>query len=100
MIKFKDLEFRKTFSGVGATHTFENGITISVQAGSFIYSTPRENLTSSDQFSSFEVAIADEDGEWLTKDFTDCDDDVLGWQDRDEINALMLLIQNKETNKI
>ena len=96
MLIFKDLEFFKTFSGVGATHTFDNGITISVQAGSFHYSTPREDLTSSDDFVSFEVAMWDEDGEWVTKDFVpDAGDDVLGWQDRDEINALMLLIQNK-----
>lgn len=93
---FKDLEFKKTFGGVGATHTFNNGITISVQAGSGIYSTPKENLTSSDQFSSFEVAMWDEDREWVTKDFVpDLDDDVLGWQNRGQINALMLLIQSK-----
>jgi hypothetical protein len=96
MIKFKDLEFEKTFGGVGATHTFNNGITISVQAGSGIYSTPKENLTSSDEYSSFEVAMWDEDREWVTRDFLfDYHDDVLGWQDRGQINALMLLIQNK-----
>ncbi len=93
---FKDLEFKKTFGGVGATHTFNNGITISVQAGSGIYSTPKENLTSPDQFSSFEVAMWDEDREWVTKEFVPDDgDDVLGWQDRGQINALMLLIQSK-----
>jgi hypothetical protein len=96
MIKFKDLEFEKTFGGVGATHTFNNGITISVQAGSGIYSTPKENLTSSDEYSSFEVAMWDEDREWVTRDFLfDYHDDVLGWKSRDEINALMLLIQDK-----
>ena len=94
MLIFKDLKFEKTFGGVGAKHTFDNGITISVQAGSGIYSTPKENLTSSDQFSSFEVAMWGEDGEWVTKEFVpDAGDDVLGWQDRGQINALMLLIQ-------
>ena len=97
MLIFKDLEFKKRdMGGVGATHTFDNGITISVQAGSGPYSTPREDLTSSDDFVSFEVAMWDEDGEWVTKDFVpDAGDDVLGWQDRGEINALMLLIQDK-----
>ena len=97
MIKFKDLEFKKRdMGGVGATHTFDNGITISVQAGSGPYSTPREDLTSSDDFVSFEVAMWDEDGEWVTKDFVpDAGDDVLGWQDRDEINTLMNKIQTK-----
>ena len=99
MIKFKDLEFKKRdMGGVGATHTFDNGITISVQAGSGPYSTPREDLTSSDDFVSFEVAMWDEDGEWVTKEFvpdSEYYDDVLGWQDRDEINTLMNEIQTK-----
>ena len=97
MIQFKDLKFEpRGFGGVGATHTFDNGITISVQASKINYSTPREDLTSSDQFSSFEVAIWGEDGEFVTKEFVpDAGDDVLGWQGRGEINALMLLIQDK-----
>ena len=93
MLIFKDLIFEKTFGGVGAKHTFDNGITISVQAGSGIYSTPKENLTSSDEYSSFEVAMWDEDREWVTKDFvSDAGDDVLGWKSRDEINDLIQLI--------
>ena len=97
MIQFKDLEFKpRGFGGEGATHTFDNGITISVQASKINYSTPREDLTSSDQFSSFEVAIWGEDGEFITKEFVpDAGDDVLGWQDRDEINTLMDKIQTK-----
>jgi hypothetical protein len=93
---FKDLEFKlRDFGGVGATHTFENGITISVQAGSGPYSTPRKDLTSPDDFSTFEVALMDVNSNFNTKDFTpNTSDDVLGWQDRGEINALMLLIQS------
>ena len=96
MIQFRDLEFEPgSFGGVGATHTFDNNITISIQAGKMNYSTPREDLTSSDQFSSFEVAIWDEDREWVTKEFVpDAGDDVLGWQDRDEINTLLKTIQS------
>ena len=97
MIQFRDLEFKpRGFGGVGATQTFDNGIAISVQASKVNYSTPREDLTSSDQFSSFEVAIWGENGEFITKEFVpDAGDDVLGWQGRGEINALMLLIQDK-----
>ena len=97
MITFKDLKFEpRGFGGVRAEHTFDNGITISVQASKMNYSTPKEDLTSSDDFVSFEVAMWDEDGEWVTKDFVpDHHDDVLGWQDRGEINALMLLVQSK-----
>jgi hypothetical protein len=96
MIQFRDLEFEpRDFGGVGATHTFDNNITISIQASKMNYSTPREDLTSSDQFSSFEVAMWNEDGEWVTKDFVpDAGDDVLGWQGRDEINTLLKTIQN------
>jgi len=94
MITFRDLKFKKRdMGGVGATHTFDNGITISVQAGSGPYSTPREDLTSSDDFVSFELAMWNEEGEWITSNFIG-EDSVIGWQDRGEINALMLLIQN------
>ena len=96
MLIFKDLEFKlRDFGGVGATYTFDNGITISVQAGSGPYSTPREDLTSPDDYSSFEIAIWDANG-WVTKELIPgADNDVLGWQDRDEINTKMLLIQDK-----
>ena len=94
MIQFRDLEFKpRGFGGEGATHTFDNGITISVQASRVNYSTPKEDLTSSDQYSSFEVAIWGDDGEFITKNFTG-DDDVIGWQSRDEINTLLKTIQS------
>ena len=93
MIQFRDLEFKsRGFGGVGATQTFDKGITISVQASKVNYSTPKEDLTSPDEFSSFEVAIWGDDGEFITKNFTG-DDDVIGWQSRDEINTLMDKIQ-------
>tara|TARA_R110002126_G_scaffold109741_1_gene246752 strand:- start:84 stop:371 length:288 start_codon:yes stop_codon:yes gene_type:complete len=93
MIQFIDLEFKpRGFGGVGATQTFDKGITISVQASKVNYSTPKEDLTSPDEFSSFEVAIWGDDGEFITKNFTG-DDDVIGWQSRDEINTLMDKIQ-------
>ena len=97
MKTFKDLEFKKSFhGGIGASMEIGNGFEISVQAGSFVYSTPRENLTSADDFVSFEVAVYTPDGEF-THEFFPEDDviDVLGWQDRDEITALMLKIQSK-----
>ena len=96
---FKDLEFKpRPFNdGVGATMKFDNGFTISVQAGSSAYSTPRENLNSPDDFASFEVAVLGPDDDWATKQFIpDHGDNVLGWQDRGQINALMLLIQSKK----
>ena len=96
---FKDLQFksRKFSGGVGATMTFDNGFEISVQAGSIPYSTPREDLKSPDDFVSFEVGVIAPNGDWATKEFIpDHYDDVLGWQERGQINALMLLIQSKK----
>ena len=96
MKTFKDLEFKKRdIGGIGAFIEFDNDITISVQASKFNYSTPREDLTSPDDFSTFEVAVIDVNSDSITKDFVpNASDDVLGWQDRGEINALMMLIQN------
>ena len=98
MKTFKDLKFKKrAFGGIGATMEFDNGFEISVQAGSFAYSTPREDKDSPDDFVSFEVAVfGPPNGDFVTKNFVpdDHDDDVLGWQDRGQINTLMLLIQS------
>ena len=96
---FKDLQFNtsKFSGGIGATMRFDNGFEIGVQAGSFNYSTPREDLKSPDDFVSFEVAVIAPNGDWATKQFVpDHDDNVLGRQDRGQINALMLLIQSKK----
>jgi len=97
MLVFKDLEFKeKPFGGIGAKAEFKNGLIISVIAGKMAYSTPREDKDSPDDFSSFEVAVFAPNGDWATKDFVPGHhDDVLGWQDRGQINALMLLIQSK-----
>ena len=94
---FKDLEFKeRTFGGILAQAKFENGLMISVTASKTAYSTPREDKDSVDDFSSFEVAIMDDRGDFVTKDFVpDHHDDVLGWQDRGQINALMLLVQSR-----
>ena len=95
MKRFSDLVFKdRAHGGIGAHHKFDNGFEISVQAGSFNYSTPRENLKSPDDFTSFEIAVFGPNGDFVTKDFVlGLDDDVLGWQNRGQINDLMLSIQ-------
>lgn len=97
MLTFKDLEFGKKWGGgMGANLHFDNGFSISVIAGKMAYSTPREDKDSPDDFVSFEIGVFSPDGGWATKDFVpDHNDDVLGWQDRGQINALMLLVQSK-----
>jgi hypothetical protein len=97
MKTFNDLVFKdRVHGGIGAHHKFDNGFIISVQAGYGMYSTPRKDLTSPDDFVNFEVAVFAPNGDWATKQFfPNHNDDVLGWRDRGEINSLMLLIQSE-----
>ncbi len=94
-MKFTDLEFtRNPLGGEGATHTFDNGVMISVQASEGHYCYPRRNDLWEHEYSSFEVAIFNSDNEFVTRDYIeDANDDVLGWQDRDAIDSLMVKIQ-------
>lgn len=90
MNQFNDLKFKpNTLGGVGACHTFENGVTISVQASMFNYCTPRENLTSHSLYASFEVAIFNQNGDFATSEVLQIDDDVVGWQGREDIDELI-----------
>ena len=97
MKTFKDIQFFPAMGGnLKSTTKFDNGFELSVIAGEFAYSTPRENSLDPDFFSEFEIAIFNDEGEFVTQDFfPDADDDVMGWQDRGQINALMLLVQSK-----
>ena len=97
MKTFKDIQFHQSMGGnLKSITRFDNGFELSVIAGEFAYSTPRENNTNPDFFSAFEVAVFNDDGEFVTKDFfQDIEDDVMGWQTRADINTLMLLIQSK-----
>ena len=95
---FKDLQFRELDgSRIAAFERFSNNFAISVVAGQFAYSTPRENNSDPDFFSEFEVAVFAPNGDF-TREFFPEDhlDDVMGWQERGQINALMLLIQSKK----
>jgi hypothetical protein len=90
-MKFKDLEFKKqTHGGIGTSVDF-GGITVSIQAGNFVYSTPREDLLDSSQYSSFEVAIFDKEGRYVTEKFIeDCSDgEVSGWTPKERIEQLL-----------
>ena len=96
MTTFKDLKFEKKWNGVGSHHTFDNGITLSVQAGIGIYSTPRENHSSAEDYSSFEIAMWDKDGEWVTQDIVPGhNDDVVGYVSRENIDEIISLIESK-----
>ena len=103
-MKFTDLKFTQNpQGGAGATHTFNNGIMISVQASENHYCSPREDLLESGTYSSFEVALLDtnNDNEFVIRDYIkDATDDVLGWQDRDAIDNLMVKIQEEDSELI
>ena len=90
-MKFKDLKFKKQHhGGIGATVKFKD-VTVSIQAGKFVYSTACEDLSSASKFSSFEVAIWEnsKDGSFVTDKFLDTDDQVAGWTGKDEIDNLL-----------
>ena len=93
-ITFKNLPFLvKHFGGINAVYEFKNGWKISVSAGEFPYSYPRENFGNPEGYSSFEVPVIDNNDDFATKRITDSDDDVLGWMSRDEINELIQVIE-------
>ena len=98
MKTFRDLVFHKNGTGgINSRTDFDNGFSISVIAGGIAYSTPREDNQDPDFFSAFEVAVFNPDGEFTREFFPeDHSDDVLGWQERGQINAFMLLIQSKK----
>jgi len=90
-MKLKDLKFKKQHhGGIGTTVKFKD-VTVSIQAGKFVYSTPRMDLSSSSKFSSFEVAIWDNSMErsFVTDKFLDTNDEVAGWTGKDDIDNLL-----------
>ena len=69
---------------------------MSVLGGFGFYSEPRENLTTPNDFDSFEVAVFAPNGDWATQVFfPNIHDDVIGWQTRDAINELIKKIQGE-----
>tara|TARA_R110001592_G_scaffold335246_1_gene619876 strand:+ start:269 stop:556 length:288 start_codon:yes stop_codon:yes gene_type:complete len=90
MKEFKDLVFKKREFGGFSSITVIAEHTLSVQCGQFLYCNPRKNLSTPNEYSSFEIAIIrNNDDVWVTKDFTDCGDDVAGWVDRKEITEVI-----------
>lgn len=82
---FKDIKWKQHRIGKGSIQgllMLDNGIEFSVVAGPTMYSLPKDAGNSPDDFDKFEVAIFDKDGEFM-------DDDVLGWQSREDINKLI-----------
>tara|TARA_B110000259_G_scaffold143572_1_gene161713 strand:+ start:1589 stop:1873 length:285 start_codon:yes stop_codon:yes gene_type:complete len=90
MKTFKDIIFKQHKVGKGSIQgllMLDNGIELSVVAGTGMYSAGktgvREAVDNVKDVSSFEVAVFDQDGEFIGGDM------VLGWQSREDINELI-----------
>ena len=90
MKSFKDVIFKKHRLGKGHIQgllMLDNGIELSVVAGSGMYSEGKDGVRGEvnnvKDASSFEVAIFDQDGEFIG------DDMVLGWQSREDIDKII-----------
>jgi hypothetical protein len=91
MITIDDLKFTKqSHGGIGAVLKTKGRVTISIQAGDSIYSNPRENGLEPDSYTSFEVALINTKGDFITDKFINCGNDkVAGWVSRDVIDTLI-----------
>ena len=88
MKKFKDIKWKQHKLGKGFIQgllMLDNSIELSVVAGKGMYSLPRNAGDSPEDFNKFEVAVFDEDGNFIMDD----GNDVLGWQSRSDIDELI-----------
>ena len=92
MTQFKDLIFKDHKYMINAHYVFDNDWEISVSAGSGNYCTPKEDLGQPELFASFEVAIFNSNGDFATSEVLQIDDDVVGWQGREDINNIIEMI--------
>ncbi len=83
MTNFKDIKWQqhRIGAGVHGQLKLKNGWQISLVAGEFFYSTPKANRRNHNQYSTFEVAIINPNG--------NIDGDVIGWQSREDIDKLI-----------
>ena len=92
MKTFKDIVFKQHRLGKGNIQgllTLDNGIELSVVAGEGMYSSGkggvREPIDKVEDAISFEVAVFDQDGNFIGAD----NDLILGWQSREDICKLI-----------
>ena len=92
MKTFKDVVFKQHEIGKGNIQgllMLDNGIEFSIVAGKGMYSTGkggvREAVDKVEDVSTFEVAVFDQDGNFIGAD----NDLVLGWQSRNDIDKLI-----------
>jgi len=95
MVTIDDLKFNKqAHGGIGAALKTKSKITISIQAGQGVYSTPREDGLEPESYSSFEVALINSKGAFVTNKFIDSGaDSVAGWVPRSVINNIIYQLE-------
>jgi len=98
MKNFKDISWKlhsldkKSIQG---TIEFDDGVELSVIAGAKFYSSKIGDATPHpDKFASFEVAVLDKGGKFVTQKFTNEDNEVIGWQSREDIDNIMSKIED------
>jgi len=95
MVTIDDLQFSpQVHGGIGAVLKTKSKITISIQAGQGIYSTPREDGLKPESYSAFEVALINYKGDFITDKFINCGEDkVAGWVPRSVINNIIYQLE-------
>ena len=92
MKTFKDVSWKQHGLGKGSIQgllKLHNGIELSIVAGTGMYSAGKTGVRGAadnvEDVSSFEVAVFDQDGNFIGAD----NDLVLGWQSREDIDKLI-----------
>ena len=95
MITVNDLKFYpQSHGGIGAKLNTKAKLTLSIQAGQGVYSFPREDGLQPGDYTSFEVAILNTLGEFVTDKFIDCGHDtVAAWCSREVINNIIYQLE-------
>jgi hypothetical protein len=98
MKNFKNIDWKlhsldkKSIQGI---LEFDNGVELSVIAGAKFYSSKiGDAKPHHSKFASFEVAVLDKDGEFITGKFTNEDNEVIGWQSREDIDTIISKIED------
>ena len=95
----KHMRFSEGKTGWNGSVSF--GIyTVSIFVGYGAYSSPREKLQDPQEYSAFEVAIlrarpGDSRCDFITDSMLDAGDDVVGYQDRNEVNSIIEMVENR-----
>jgi len=95
MVTIDDLQFSpQMHGGIGAVLKTKSKITISIQAGQGIYSTPRKDGLEPESYSAFEVALINYKSDFITDKFINCGEDkVAGWVSRSVINNIIYQLE-------